>query len=226
MTTAARHSRETVVRAAGKLFARRGYHGTSMQDLGDELGLLKSSIYSHVSSKEDLLLEVVKRAERLFNDSARQALRTTSGQAARLRALISGHIRVILDHRDEASTFLHEARALDERYREAVTAARDGYEHTFRRVIAAGVESGEFDRRVDPVTAGIFILSMLNAVGRWYKPDGRLGRDELAQEMWDFVSSGLVPSRGEEHPGGPLRRRTSPGGTSSSPTSSPTTTRR
>ena len=202
MTAAARHSRETVVRAAGKLFARRGYHGTSMQDLGEELGLLKSSIYSHVSSKEDLLLEVVRRAELLFNESARQAIRTTSGEASRLRALIAGHIRVILDHRDEASTFLHEARALDERYREAVTAARDGYERIFRRVIAAGVDSGEFDRRVDPVTAGIFILSMLNAVGRWYRPEGRLGPDELAREMWDFISSGLDPSRGGKRPGG------------------------
>lgn len=187
-----RHSRESVIQAAGKLFALRGYHGTSMKDLGDELGLLKSSIYSHVSSKEDLLLEVVRRAEGLFNDSARQALENTSGEAARLRALIAGHLQVILDHRDEASTFLNEARALDDRYREMVTEARDGYEGTFRQVIQAGVTTGEFDDRVDPVMAGIFILSILNAVGRWYRPDGRLGLQELVDEMWTFVSSGLT----------------------------------
>ena len=196
--TVARHSRESVIQAAGKLFARRGYHGTSMRDLGDELGLLKSSIYSHVSSKEDLLLEVVGRAERLFNEAAQKALDTTSGEASRLRALIRGHLQVILDHRDEASTFLNEARALDERYRDAVVAARDGYEQIFRQVIGAGVSTGEFDRRVDPVTAGIFILSILNATGRWYRPGGRLGPDELVEEMWGFISSGLVrpPERG------------------------------
>lgn len=192
MSGQARHSRESVVQAAGKLFALRGYHGTSMQDLGDELGLLKSSIYSHVSSKEDLLLEVVRRAERLFNRSAREALETTSGEAARLRALIRGHLQVILDHRDEASTFLNEARALDERYRDAVIAARDGYERVFRQVIGRGVGNGEFDDRVDPVVAGIFILSILNAVGRWYRPDGRLGPEDLAEAMWDFISPGLL----------------------------------
>lgn len=195
MSATTRHSRESVIQAAGKLFALRGYHGTSMKDLGDELGLLKSSIYSHVSSKEDLLLEVVRRAERLFKESARRALDTASGETARLQALIKGHIEVILDHRDEASTFLNEARALDERYREAVIAARDGYERIFRRVIGAGVRSGEFDDRVDPVMAGIFILSILNAVGRWYNPDGRLQRQELVEEMWDFISSGLVCTR-------------------------------
>ncbi|MCE2527836.1 MAG: TetR family transcriptional regulator [Actinomycetia bacterium] len=195
MTATNRNSRETVIQAAGKLFALRGYHGTSMKDLGDELGLLKSSIYSHVSSKEDLLLEVVRRAERLFNESARKALDTTSGEAARLQALIKGHLEVILDHRDEASTFLNEARALDNRYREAVIAARDGYERIFRRVIRAGVRSGEFHNRVDPVMAGIFILSILNAVGRWYRPDGKLGLEDLVKETWDFINSGLADSQ-------------------------------
>lgn len=187
-----RHSRETVIRAAGKLFARRGYHGTSMQDLGNELGLLKSSIYSHVASKEDLLLEVVGRAERLFNQSARKAIDAHTGEGARLRALISGHLQVILDHRDEASTFLNEARALDERYRATVIAARDGYEEVFRQVIGRGVSSGEFHDRVDPVVASIFILSILNAVGRWYRPDGRLGPERLAEEMWGFIGPGLL----------------------------------
>ncbi len=200
MTASTSHSRESVIRAAGKLFALRGYHGTSMRDLGNELGLLKSSLYSHVSSKEALLLEVVKRAERLFRDSARRAILISSGEADRLWRLVCGHLQVILDHRDEASTFLNEARALDERYREEVIAARDGYEGVFRQVIAAGVRSGEFHPRVDPVTTGIFILSILNAVGRWYRPDGRLGPDDLAEEMWRFISSGLLHSERPDNP--------------------------
>ena len=192
MSTTTRHSRESVIQAAGKLFALRGYHGTSMQDLGNELGLFKSSIYSHVSSKEDLLLEVVRRAERLFNQSAQRAMENNVGEAARLQALITGHLQVILDHRDEASTFLNEARALDARYREAVIAARDGYEGIFREVLRAGINSGDFNPQIDPVMATIFILSILNAVGRWYRPDGKLGREDLAHEMWEFISSGLT----------------------------------
>ncbi len=55
----ARNSRDDVVRAAARLFAERGYHGTSMRDLGAELGLFGSSLYSHVGSKQELLVEVV-----------------------------------------------------------------------------------------------------------------------------------------------------------------------
>jgi AcrR family transcriptional regulator len=194
MSNHVRHNRESVIQAAGKLFALRGYHGTSMQDLGNELGLLKSSIYSHVSSKEDLLLEVVRRAERLFNQSARQALTTNSGEADRLKALISGHVQVILDHSDEARTFLNEARSLDEPHREAVITVRDGYENIFRQVIKAGVKNGEFDNRVDPAICTIFILSVLNAIGRWYRPNGSLGAAELVEEMWGFISPGLIRS--------------------------------
>ncbi len=196
MSGQVRHSRESVIQAAGKLFALRGYHSTSMKDLGDELGLLKSSIYSHVSSKEDLLLEVVRRGERLFNESAQRALDASSDDTGRLRALIRGHLEVILDHRDEASTFLNEARALEEPYREAVIAARDRYEAIFRQAIGERVAAGEFDRRVDPVMAGIFILSILNSVGRWYRPDGALDLEDLTEQIWDFVSSGLLQTAG------------------------------
>lgn len=202
MTAAIRHSRETVIKAAGKLFARRGYHGTSMRDLGNELGLLKSSIYSHVASKEDLLLEVVKRAERLFNKAARNALETSSEAGPQLQALIAGHLQVLLDHRDEARTFLNEAEALDARHRAAVLKARDSYENVFRQVITAGIKSGEFHRRTDPVVSGIFLLSVLNAVGRWYRPDGRLSPGDLAEEIWEFVSSGLVNSNAAQPNGG------------------------
>ena len=66
MTTRQRRSREDVVAAAGRLFAERGYHGTSMRDLGEELGLLGSSLYSHVGGKEELLVEVIRRGAATF----------------------------------------------------------------------------------------------------------------------------------------------------------------
>ena len=138
------------------------------------------------------LLEVVRRGERLFNEAARRALDTSTSEKGRLRALIRGHLEVILDHRDEASTFLNEALALDEPHRKEVVAARDRYELIFRQVIGEGVSGGEFDERVDPVMAGIFILSILNSVGRWYRPEGALDREELAERIWEFVSSGML----------------------------------
>jgi AcrR family transcriptional regulator len=187
-----RNSRADVVAAAGRLFAKRGYHGTSMRDLGRELGLLGSSLYAHVESKQDLLVEVVEEGARLFEESAASALAEPGPASDRLRALIAGHIDVVLDNPDVVRTFLNEARMLDEDHRSRVIAARDRYEESFREVIASGVAEGSFRPDTDPKIASIFILSILNAIERWYRPDGAIGRDELVDRLSDFALSGLV----------------------------------
>lgn len=190
--TDTRNTRADVVQAAGRLFAARGYHGTSMRDLGRELGLQGSSLYSHIRSKEDLLVDVVQRAADLFESSAARAQTTAGDEKAKLRALIAGHVDVLLDHVDEARTFLNEARSLDEPHRSRVLAARDSYEATFREVLAAGVAAGTFRSDLDPVVTGILLLSVLNAVDRWYRTDGRLDRPGLVDEILEFTLSGIV----------------------------------
>lgn len=189
--TTARHSRDDVVAAAGRLFAERGYHGTSMRDLARELGLQGSSLYAHVDSKEDLLVAVVERGARLFQASAEAALAAAETPRDRLLALIRGHIDVVLDHRDEARTFLDEARALDGAHRTQVIEERDRYEQVFRSTIAAGAESGSFRADVDVPVTVIFILSILNAIPRWYDDAGRLGRRELSDTVHHTILAGL-----------------------------------
>lgn len=186
-----RNTRADVVAAAGRLFADRGYHGTSMRDLGRELGLLGSSLYAHVDSKQDLLVGVVEEGSRLFQESAQSALAVEGRAADRLRSLVAGHIDVVLDNHDVVRTFLNEARMLDSEHRSRVITARDGYEHAFREVIADGAGDGSFREDVDPKTSSIFILSILNALERWYRADGELDRDELVDAIDRFVTSGL-----------------------------------
>jgi AcrR family transcriptional regulator len=186
-----RNSRADVVAAAGRLFAERGYQGTSMRDLGRELGLLGSSLYAHVESKQDLLVEVVEEGANLFEESAANALREEGTASDRLRALIAGHVGVVLDNRDVVRTFLNEARMLDAEHRARIIGARDRYEQVFREVIGAGVATGEFRKGVDSKIASILILSVLNAVERWYRPDGSLDREGLVDTIVSTTLSGI-----------------------------------
>lgn len=186
-----RNTRADVVAAAGRLFADRGYHGTSMRDLGKELGLLGSSLYSHVESKQDLLVEVVEEGARLFEASARRALSVEGSAAERLKALVAGHVDVVLDNLDVARTFLNEARMLDAEHRRRVLEARDHYEEAFRSVLGEGVTEGSFRKGLDAKTTSIFILSMLNAIERWYRPSGPLDRKSLVAELTAFSLAGV-----------------------------------
>lgn len=187
-----RNTRQDVVRAAGKLFAEKGYHGTSMRDLGKELGLLGSSLYAHVESKQDLLVSVVEEGAALFEAVAASALAVDGTAVERLRALVDGHIEVVLDNIDVSRTFLNEARVLDEEHRSRVVKARDHYEQAFREVLAQGVAEGVFRPDVDPKLDSIFILSTLNAVERWYQPRGGLDRSGLVERLTLFALAGLT----------------------------------
>lgn len=184
-------TREDVVAAAGRLFAADGYDGTSMRDLGREVGLLGSSLYAHVEGKQELLVEVVMRGGVLFEDSARRSVDTAGMARDQLRVFIAGHVGVVLDHLDVARTFLNEARALDPEHRSQVIAARDAYEGTLRAILAAGTEDGSFRPGLDPRLDGIFILSILNAIDRWYQADGAIEPDRLVNELYEFVLAGL-----------------------------------
>jgi len=187
-----RNTRGDVVAAAGRLFAERGYHGTSMRDLGKELGLLGSSLYSHVESKQDLLVDVVGEGSRLFEASAAKATGHSGSAIEVLAALIDGHVEVVLNNLDIARTFLNEARMLDREHRARVIEARDHYEGAFREVLRVGAADGSFRDDVDPKTDTIFILSILNAVERWYNPAGELNRADLVDKLTEFVQRGLV----------------------------------
>ncbi len=187
-----RNTRGDVVRAAGKLFAEKGYHGTSMRDLGKELGLLGSSLYSHVDSKQDLLVSVVEEGATLFESSARAALEAPGGPELRLQALIAGHVDVVLDNMDVSRTFLNEARMLDHSHRSRVLEARDHYEAAFREIIGEGVAAGAFRSDADPKLEAIFILSILNSLERWYQPTGLLDRGGLVDRLTGFAMHGLT----------------------------------
>jgi AcrR family transcriptional regulator len=183
-------TRSDIIDAAGRLFAERGYHGTSMRDLGNEVGLLGSSIYSHVNSKAEILTEVIDKGAKLFQASADAALAAPVSAPEKLELLISGHIDVVMDHANEVKTFLYESRFLAADQRAVPLEQRNTYEAAFRSVFVQGAEAGDF-KRLDPVITSILTLSILNAIERWFRDDGRLDRGELTQRIVGFTKASL-----------------------------------
>lgn len=189
---AARRTRSDVVETAGRLFAQRGFHGTSMRDLGEELGLLGSSLYAHIGSKAELLVEIVDEGALLFQGLADDVAASGARPDAKLRALIEGHVRILTDNLDRAATYLNEARHLPEHQRAQIVAMRDRYEQAFRAVLDEGVAAGTFRAGLDTRHAATFVLSLLNALDRWYRPEGVDGPAAVAGHLTDFVLEGIA----------------------------------
>lgn len=191
MTTGTRKRKDDVIEAAGRLFAERGFHGTSMRDLGTELGLEGSSLYSHIVGKNELLVEVISRGAAMFQGLADDVVAGEEPADHQLRALIAGHVRIVVDHLDEARTFLNEARFLPEPAHTSVVEMRRRYQAVFADVIERGISAGTWRSDVDPQLAAIFALSVLNALDRWYRRSGRRGPDEIASDIYGFVTKGI-----------------------------------
>jgi AcrR family transcriptional regulator len=190
-----RLTRDDIIAGAGERFATHGYHGTSMRDLGEDLGILGSSIYAHVGGKQELLVAVIERGAAFFDASAKRAIDAGGTGAEQLERLIAGHVDVVLDHRAEARTYLSETYFLDDAERRRVAAMRDRYEQVFVEVILRGRDDGSLVVPTDPRLAAIYILSILNTVDRWFDEAGRMDREQLAADLHDFVMNGLLGAR-------------------------------
>ena len=93
-----------------------------------------------------------------------------------------------------AAVFLHEWRFLSPARREVIQGRRDAYEALFRDVIKEGINKNEF-RDVDIRTTAMAILSALNGIPTWYRPNGPLSADEIADKHADLFLHALESSR-------------------------------
>lgn len=182
-----------MVAAAARLFSAHGYHGTSMQHLGDALGLLKGSLYAHVGSKQELLFDVVDEGADRFLERGREAVELDAPAPARLERFLVGHIATAIEHLEAATVFLNEWRYLSPELRQSIQRKRDDYEGLVRRIVSEGKATGEFRTDADVEMAARLVLSAGNWVYAWYRPEGELSPEAIATRYAELIVRGLQP---------------------------------
>jgi AcrR family transcriptional regulator len=185
--------RRAIEDVASELFRAHGYAATSVRDIARALDVQGASLYAHVTSKEDVLWSIVDRAAGFFEAAASATERATAADSAtdRLAALVRAHVGVITADPGAASVFVHEWRALGADRRAGIAERRDAYERRFRHTIEDGMGSGEF-ALTDPAMAAAFLLTALNGLAAWYRPDGRLAPDRIADQFVDLAVRALT----------------------------------
>jgi TetR/AcrR family transcriptional regulator, cholesterol catabolism regulator len=188
----ARSSRHAeLVMVAARLFSERGYHGTSMQHLGDALGLQRGSLYAHIGSKQELLFDVVNEGAERFLERGRAAAEMEAFAEVKLRRLLVGHIETAIGHLDSATVFLNEWRYLEPELRSRVQVKRDEYEGLVRSIIDEGIGRDEFRTDVNVRFAARLVLSAGNWTYAWFRPGGELGATEIGERFAELIIKGL-----------------------------------
>lgn len=183
--------RDQIVAAAAELFGARGYHGTSMQDIGERVGMLKGSLYVHVANKEEMLLEIVSTAARRFTAAVQPIARGDEPAPAKLRLALRAHLRVAFEIGPLARVFLLEARHLQAEPARWIGEARDRYEALWRQIIEQGIADGAFRAATDARLAVSLSLSGAN----WVAPDEQArdldAVDVFADRLCDLLLDGM-----------------------------------
>jgi len=189
-----RRRKQEILHAALRAFRDGGYHGTTLADIAERLGVRQTALYHYFPDKESILYachrESLEELDRLIRESGR--LETAREQLA---WVIREHVRVMTETL-EGSPLAFEVAALSPERQAEVIAARDRYERALRRMIEHGIEQGEF-RSLDAKIAVFAILGAINWIARWYRQEGPVQGAELGAQYADQLIGGLICGDGD-----------------------------
>jgi len=180
--------RQELTRIAARLFAERGYEGTSLADLAAELGVAKPSLYHHIDSKEDLLWEIAWEGAGAFHAGLGD-VPSELPATDRIRLALRAHLAVVAAQLDIATVFVREWRYLEGERRDRFVAERRRYEEQVRDLFRDGVERSELRTDLDVPTAALLFLSAANWAYTWLRPGA--ATDELADRLYDALLDGM-----------------------------------
>jgi AcrR family transcriptional regulator len=174
-------SEEAVLDTALTLFAERGYHGTALSQIADVLGIRTPSLYNHMRSKEDLLRAIVDRTTAAVLEDFERVRKEDGDWAAQLARATRVYAFRHATNRREALVVNRDTDCLGEPHRTRFQERRRRHEHAFRAIITSGVAAGVF--QVDsPALASFAIREMCVSIARWFRDDGPLTADAVADE--------------------------------------------
>ncbi|MBS1251626.1 MAG: HTH-type transcriptional repressor KstR2 [Anaerolineales bacterium] len=177
--------------AAASLFKEKGFHATSMQAIADAVGMQKGSLYYHISSKEELLFRISYAAISAITEQLEAIAAAPLTPSEKLRAAVENHVETLCARLDLMTVFLKESHTLTAEQQAQILAYRRHYEELLRDILHQGIEAGEL-RPVDVGAVTNGLLGMLNWMHYWYRPDGRLTPEEIADVFADFALRGLL----------------------------------
>ena len=185
--------RQEILRAAARLFQQQGYDATSMNDVAAALKLSKGGLYHHFQSKDEILFHIMSHAMEITEERVINVVRRIENPEERLRMLIRLHIQVVLSPEDrEITVMLHENHPLPPSLRRKINGRKKDYVHFVENLVADVQRLRNSPSTVMPRAAAFALVGMINWIYQWYKPDGSLTGDALAQQYTDIFFRGAI----------------------------------
>ena len=174
------YTRTRILNACARLFRTRGYRGTTIRAISEQVGILSGSLFHHFSSKQQMLLEIMRSAAESMCTRARDEVAAASTPRGRLRALIHLQLDCLLGEntKDFYAVLVSEWRELDNTSKPPLTTLRRRYFRIWQDVLEQCEREGLL--RAEPVATVFALHGAINWASTWFKPTGRLSLEDYA----------------------------------------------
>ncbi len=177
--------------AAARIFYEKGYQAATVQDVADALGILKGSLYHYIDSKEDLLFELLVEAHEDVDSILREVAQIDDlSPLATLERYVYEQILFSARNPHKVSVYYADLDRLQGDRRERITARRAEHEAFVRELIASAQREGEAGEG-DPIILANCVFATVIWVYRWYRPEGSIEPEALAQSCAAFAVAGV-----------------------------------
>lgn len=185
-------TRDLLIGSALKLFDKKGYPRTSVEDIVEAAGLTKGAFYHHFDSKEEVL-EIIHNVY-VDNQIAycKQVLEECTDPRERLRRVAVGTILNLGEYRAHVSVYLQDRRFLTGDRQRNISKKRREIDDLFHDIIKEGMEAGYFRSDISAKLTSFGLIGMYAWVINWWRPDGSLSLTEIGEQYADLVLNGLA----------------------------------
>src|ERR1700749_2627745 len=164
--------RQELIKVAARVFEVRGYEAASIQDIADELGILKGSVYYYIDTKQELLFAVLQEMHESASANVERIAELSTDPLTLIRLFVQSQFMYLCENLVAGTVFLQDFGSLDAERRELIVGERDNYDTFLRDLITLGQLEGSICEHVDPKLATFAILGVVNWSYQWFRVDG------------------------------------------------------
>ncbi len=183
--------KEHILDESARLFRKKGYSGTSVQDIAEAVGIKAASLYNHIDSKQEILQALCLPISQSFSDGMKEIQNSTLLPDEKLEALVSLHLRLTLKYKDRMSLITGDWVHLDGESLKTYKKTRSEYESEFRSIINECKTKNLINPQIDTEISLFSILSSLHWLYSWRERHQEISTIELEKQLKKCLLQGL-----------------------------------
>lgn len=181
--------KDEIISVATKLFKEKGYSAVTMRDIAKSMGIKAASLYNHISSKQEILKEIIISLAQDFTNGMERIKNSELNAIKKLEKIVELHVQITTKNTYGMASLNNDWMHLEDQL-DYYLELRKAYEQDFINIIKSGIKSNELID-ANPEVVMFSILSTLRSLYLWIPKKEDLNKDELSKSLTQVLINGI-----------------------------------